>query len=81
MKQRILYFLLDTENKTDIIETDNIRIVIKRGMPSDLFCGFCGARCNKIYVDSALNTKRNEEAINLLIKPMCIPYGGELIFI
>ena len=66
-----MYFLLDAENKTDIIETDNIRIVIKRGAPSDLFCGYCGVRCNKIYVDSALNTKRNEEAINSLLKPMC----------
>lgn len=82
MKQKILYFLLDTkENKTETIETDNVRISILRGTESYLFTGFCGVRCNKIYVDAALNTKRNEEAINALLKPMCMPYGGELIFI
>lgn len=82
MKQRILYFLLDTqENKTEVIETDNVRISIMRGSESYLFTGFCGVRCNKIYVDSALNTKQNEESINCMLKPMCLPYEGELIFI
>ena len=79
---RIMYFLLDTkENKTQIIEADNVRISIMRGSEGYLFTGFCGARCNKIYIDSALNTKKNEEWIACAIKPMCLPYGGELIFI
>lgn len=82
MKTKILYFLLDTKkNSVETIETDNVRISIIRGSESYLFTGFCGARCNKIYVDAELNTKRNEESINCMLKPMCLPYGGELIFI
>lgn len=82
MNKHILYLLLDNgNNDCHTIRSPYITITIMKGDVGYLFTGFCGVRCHKIYVDSALNTKQNEEAINTLLKPMCIPYGGELIFI
>ena len=81
-RQYILYLLLDNgNNDCHTIRSPYITITIVRGDAGYLFAGFCGQRYNKIYIDSALNTKQNEEAINYMIKPMCSPYGGELIFI
>ena len=81
-RQYILYLLLDNgNNDCHTIRSPYITITIVRGDIGYLFTGFCGQRYNKIYIDSALNIKRNEEAINCMLKPMCIPYGGELIFI
>ena len=82
MNQHILYLLLDNgNNDCHTIRSPYITITIVRGDMGYLFTGFCGQRYNKVYVDSALNIKRNEEVINTLLKPMCYPYGGELIFI
>ena len=80
--KRIMFFLLDDkENKVETIVTNNTQIMIIKGSRNYLSMGRPGARCNTIYVDGELNTKINEEWITCVLKPMCIPYGGELIFI
>ena len=80
--KRIMFFLLDDkENKVETILTNHTKIMIIRGSRSYLLMGRPGARCNTVYVDGELNTKMNEEWITCVLKPMCIPYGGELIFI
>ena len=80
--KRIMFFLLDNkENKVETILTTNTKIVIIKGSRSYLLMGRLGIRCDTIYVDGELNTKINEEWITCVLKPMCLPYGGELIFI